>query len=377
MTYRRTFAALGVTLGVAYLLGCEPVSSIESPTGETTRSLSNRATTWTVRRPMSMPIGGTSEVYFADSGVASSSVNVVRMGAIFTESTEKTLDCYTSHKPNEELSNEVIRAARRGIQVRAILPAEFLASADGRRWLAAGIECKSDPLATESDQDFIVADGDRLLVGSWDFISGQPSDSSLLFWLDEEEVASAFADWFHSQWQKENLSHRVLPKSVGSVNSPARTRATIGLPKQSSHSIEQAIRRARRSVHFLAGDLIDDEITSALTEAARRGVEVSGVVGSHEQRGGVELQQLNELERVHILMAGSASQGMRHNFYIVDGNFVMILSRMPRKNANSLDVLSVITTRDGKLLASFKDEFARIQGRAAATVASRLERAFR
>jgi hypothetical protein len=252
-----------------------------------------------------------------------------------------------------------------------------LASSSGRRWLAAGVECKSDPSATESDHDFIVADGERLLVGNWDFISGQTSDSSLLFWLDEEEVAAPFAEWFHSQWQADRPSRRALPKQIVFVDSAARTRATIGHPRQSSHKIEQAIRRARRSIHFLAGDLIDDEITSALTEAARRGVEVSGVIGSLEQQGGIQLQQLNELEGVHILTAGSASQGMRHNFYIVDGNYVMILSRMTRINASNLDVLSVITTRDGKLLASFKDEFARIQGRAASTVASRLERAFR
>lgn len=377
MTYRKTFAALCASVGVAYLLGCEPVSSIESLPDEPVRSVSERRSTWTVRRPISMPVGGTSEVYFADSGVASSSINVVRMGAIFTEATEKTLDCYTSRKPNEELSNEIIRAARRGIRVRAILPAEFLASSSGRRWLAAGVECKSDPSATESDHDFIVADGERLLVGNWDFISGQTSDSSLLFWLDEEEVAAPFAEWFHSQWQADRPSRRALPKQIVFVDSAARTRATIGHPRQSSHKIEQAIRRARRSIHFLAGDLIDDEITSALTEAARRGVEVSGVIGSLEQQGGIQLQQLNELEGVHILTAGSASQGMRHNFYIVDGNYVMILSRMTRINASNLDVLSVITTRDGKLLASFKDEFARIQGRAASTVASRLERAFR
>lgn len=377
MYYRRLSAVLGVTLGVAYLLGCEPAPSPSSAENEPVRTVTQRSTTWTVRRPISMPVGGTSDVYFADSGAASTSVNVVRMGAIFTEATEKSLDCYTSRKPDDELSNVIIRAARRGVQVRAILPAEFVASAEGRRWQAAGVECKSDSSAPQSDQDFIVADGERLLVGNWDFVSGQPSDSSLLFWLDEEEVASAFAGWFQSRWQGESRFHRALSKPVSSANSPARTRAAIGFAKQSSHKIEQAIRHARRSVHFLAGDLIDDEITSALTESARRGVDVSGVVGSQDQRGGIDLQQLNDLERVHILMSGSASRGMRHNFYIIDGNFVMVSSKMPRGTANGPDYASVITTRDSKLLASFKAEFARIQGRAASTVASRLERAFR
>jgi len=375
--YRHTCAALGLALCVAYLLGCEPAPTAESSSAKHHRTVAQRTSTWTVRRPISMPVGGTSDVYFADSGTASTSVNVVRMGAIFTEATEKSLDCYTARPPDDELSNEIIRAARRGIRVRAILPAEFVASAEGRRWTAAGVECKPDGLATESDQDFIVADGERLLVGNWDFISGQPSDSSLLFWLDEEEVASVYTTWFNSRWQGERSFHRPLPRAGGSTDSPSRTRAAIGYAKQLSHRIEQAIRRSRRSVHFLAGDMIDDEIASALTEAARRGVDISGVVGSRDQSGGIGLERLTDLERVHLLAAGSASQAMRHHFYIIDGNFVMVLSKMPRGNANGLDAASVITTRDSKLLASFKDEFARIQGRAAATVASRLERAFR
>ena len=374
---RKSATALAILCGVVYLLGCD----LSSPTADNSIDSPARpirtATTWTVRRPISMPVGGTSDVYFADSATTASAIDVVRMGTVFTESTERTLDLYTSRKPEEQLSSEIIRAVRRGIRVRAILPAEFVASAEGRRWSAAGIECKSDVKMIESDQDFMVADGERLLVGNWDFISGEQSDSSLLFWLDEEGVASTFTTWFASRWQGNKTQQQPLANNYGANVSPARTRASIGSMKQTSRSIDQAIRHARRSVHFLAGDVADQELACALAEVAHRGVEVAGVIDAHEGSGMSELERLVSLEQVHVMVNGTQGSAMRHNFFIIDGNYVVVLSKMPRGSANSLEFASVITTRDTKLLAAFKEEFARIQGRAAATIASRLERAFR
>ncbi len=198
----------------------------------------------------------------------------------FIDGAHDTLDCALYQLDDPAILDALIRAEDRGVVVRLVTDSTFYDRADYHpgyaRLEADGIVVVPDERSAESHNKYLVADGRRVWLGSWNPTVHLTADAAVE--LVNPGLAATLAqgvdDMVHREFGPAKHATRVHDHVVDG----AEVSLYVAPVDHVEDAVVAAIHAARRSVHVLAFTLTETAVGDALVDRAAHGVAVKGAV---------------------------------------------------------------------------------------------------
>lgn len=231
-----------------------------------------------------------------------------------------SLDCAIYQMNHPEVMDALLRAHQRGVAVRIVTDSTFYDRPDyfdGYVPLeAAGIPVVPDERSSEQHNKFLVADLERVWLGSFNPTLNPSSDSvvELRSTALAAELVDEVDEMMHGIFGVWKTSARIEDYVIDDTDVTLLASPTDDIEEK----IVEAIRNARHSIHFLAFGMTLDSIGAALIERHRAGVEVRGAMNwlhaTHRgsEWGGFVDAGMDVRRSPHSML-------MHHKLVIVDG----------------------------------------------------------
>lgn len=286
----------------------------------------------------------------------------------FTRSAERTLDIAIYDLDLIPLADAILAAAKRGVAVRMVVDSDTLESAALHRLIDAGIGIVPDRRKPFMHNKFAIADGVRVWTGSWNFTKNCSfRNENNALWIESEGMAAVYAEEFAEMYEGNVFGNRKdegLFGITGKEKYYARVgEADVNMYFAPDNDVEEIIveriRKAERSVDFLAFAFTSDPIAQALAAAVRRGVTVRGVYDKSGAKGtGSRYVQLVSSGADVRVKRGAGV--MHHKVIIIDGGIVITGSYNFTRSASLRNDENLLIISDPETAARYAAEFAKI-----------------
>lgn len=271
-----------------------------------------------------------------------------------------------------DVSNALIRAHKRGVQVRFITDDEFGIGADkkpGHGQIAAmqkaGIEIKDDGRNGLMHNKFWIFDGETVWTGSTNAtINGMFEQNNNVIVIRSRELAAIYERQFADMWEGQFGAR--APSTI------EQQRVTInGTPILAAFSPEdkpvqyivEALQKARRSIRFMAFSYTQPDMGNAMIEQIKRGVKVEGVfetVGSDS-----EFSEMLPLHCAGGAMRRDGNPGfLHHKVIIIDDRTVITGSLNFSDGANRNNNENILIIENAEIAKRYLEEFQRVWSQA-------------
>jgi phosphatidylserine/phosphatidylglycerophosphate/cardiolipin synthase-like enzyme len=268
-----------------------------------------------------------------------------------------------------ELSDALAQARQRGVAVRVIIDRENLDSAQTAaavgRLEDARVPVTFDDREAFMHDKFIVVDRRIVWTGSWNLTYNDTfRNNNNAVRMRSQLAADTYAAEF------EQMFNGTFGPSKASIAPHARL-TLDGSPIDIYFSPEDGvaehvlaeIRGARESIHVLAFSFTSKDITSALIEQARDGVQVQGVM-ERQNAGGVGAT-FGQLERAGLdVLEDGNCYILHHKTMIIDGHIVITGSYNFTNSAEKSNDENLIIVNDREVAQLYQAEFERIYSQA-------------
>ncbi|HEX8993492.1 MAG TPA: phospholipase D-like domain-containing protein [Anaerolineales bacterium] len=311
--------------------------------------------------------GGWYQLYFTDPSNPSSaqlSGGPDEPLASAIDSAQLTIDAAIYSLSLRRVRQSLIRAHRRGVNVRVVMESDNMDGSAVRALLDAGIPVLGDRREGLMHNKFIIIDRSEVWTGSMNFTNnGTYADRNNLIHIHSPRLAADYLAEFNEMF----VDDRFGP-DLGSVT-PHPKLVVGGAPIEVYFSPDDHVQAAllgllggaRTSIFFLAYSFTADPLAEAIVKRAQAGVQVAGVMDD----GQVLTNRGTEYDRFRA--AGldvrlGAEQGlMHHKVLIVDGTTVVTGSYNFTASAEETNDENVLVIHDPTIAAEFLQEFERIQ----------------
>jgi phosphatidylserine/phosphatidylglycerophosphate/cardiolipin synthase-like enzyme len=276
----------------------------------------------------------------------------------------------------ENVAEALIRAKERGVNVRAVTDTDNLDEPAMQRVIAAGIPVVDDQRSALMHHKFAVIDGRAVMTGAWNFAEGDTfkhNNNSVIFqW-------PALARNFSNEFEKMFTARRFGPRKPKDVPNPVLERDGVRVETYYSSELDvepailERIRAAKSSIAFMTFSFTLDGVGVALTERARNGVGVWGVVeATGSQTEFSEFSRLSRLKAPAVkppfpgCVAGPAvlQDGnpylLHHKVFIIDERTVIFGSFNFTQAAERENDEALLIVDDPALAKQFLAEFCRV-----------------
>lgn len=302
----------------------------------------------------------TLEVAFTQSAMGSTSLDVRLAEAI--DSATRTVDMAAYDLDVRTVTDALIRAQQRGVQVRLVIEGDSQGRAGPRELLRAGVPVVIEQGDALMHHKFVVLDGRTVWTGSWNFSYSETyrNDNNVVI-ITSTKVAENYTTEF-----EEMFTHRLF-----GADSPANTphpQVRIGdievqiyfsPDDRPQPQIVAALKAAQSSIHFMAFALTDNDIAGVLTRKHREGTLVRGVVeASQSTATGADYEALRTAG-VDVRLDGNP-YNMHHKVFIVDEAVVITGSYNFTRNAAEFNDENVLIIYSPFIAAQYLQEFERV-----------------
>ncbi|MGH2599086.1 MAG: phospholipase D-like domain-containing protein [Dehalococcoidia bacterium] len=276
----------------------------------------------------------------------------------------------------ENVADALIRAKERGVDVRAVTDTDNLVEPAIQRVIAAGIPVVDDQRSALMHHKFAVIDGRTLMTGAWNFAEGDTfkhNNNSVIFeW-------PALAQNFTNEFEKMFTGRQFGPRKPKDVPNPVLERDGVRVETYYSSELDveppilERIRAAKSSIAFMTFSFTLDGIGVALTERARNGVGVWGVVEATGSQ--TEFSEFGRLSRLKapadkppfpgcvdgpaVLQDGNPYL-LHHKVFIIDERTVIFGSFNFTQAAERENDEALLIVDDPALAKQFLAEFCRV-----------------
>ncbi len=267
-----------------------------------------------------------------------------------------------------DVSNALIRAHKRGVDVRFVTDNEFGTDADdkpGHGQLAAmkkaGIKIIDDGRGGLMHNKFWVFDGETVWTGSTNAtINGMFEQNNNTIVIKSRELAAIYEKQFEEMWGGEFGAR--APSLVGeqqiTVNGTPIFVVFSPEDKPVQHILPY-LQNARRNIRFMAFSYTQPDMGNAMLERIKNGVTVEGVfetVGSDSEHG--------EMMLLHCGGGKIRRDGnpgfLHHKVIIIDNRIVITGSFNFSDSANTKNNENVIIIDNADIAKRYLDEFQRV-----------------
>ncbi len=270
------------------------------------------------------------------------------------------------------VTDALLRAHRRGVQVRLVTDGEYGDEEMVARLRRAGV------LVTVRPKDggimhnkFVVVDGTWVWTGSWNLTENctyRNNNNAVLIASSHlaENYATEFEELFNGQFGPTSPRNTPYPTVV--IDLPERG---IRVPLEVHFAPEDKVasklipvlQGARRSIRFMAFSFTSQSIADVLIQSARRGVSVEGVF---ETRGAdTAYSQYSPLREagVPVFLDGNPYM-LHHKVFIIDENTVVLGSYNFTGNAEKDNDENLLIVHDAEVARAFLAEYERVRQQA-------------
>jgi phosphatidylserine/phosphatidylglycerophosphate/cardiolipin synthase-like enzyme len=276
----------------------------------------------------------------------------------------------------DNVADAVIRAHKRGVDVRMVTDTDNLENKPLQRVIEAGVPVVDDKRRALMHHKFAVIDGRTLVTGAWNFAERDTyrhNNNTVIF------DSSALARNFTSEFEKMFTSRTFGPTKPKTVPNPVveqsgtRVETRFASEQEVVPEILDRLDSAQSSIAFMAFSFTLDDIGQALLERSKNGVQVWGVIestGSETQFS--EFTPLKGLTRhgeqppfpacnagPPVLQDGNPFL-MHHKVFVIDEQTVIFGSFNFTANAANDNDEALLIVDDPEMARQFLAEFCRV-----------------
>jgi phosphatidylserine/phosphatidylglycerophosphate/cardiolipin synthase-like enzyme len=284
--------------------------------------------------------------------------------AALIDGVERTLDIAAFEFNNAVLTDAVLRAKSRGVQVRMVVDGEHgledEASTVGQ-FIAAGIPVVGDTRTAFMHDKFMILDGLTVITGSWNFtVNDTYRNNNNALVLRSRNAALNYQAEFDEMFTGGQFGPR-SPR-----NTPFAAFTQDGVPMafymgpedRPMDALAETVSSARESIRFMAFSFTHDALQAAMLTEAENGIDVQGIF---ERTG----SQTAAAAMIPMLCAGVQVRQdanpfvLHHKVVIVDEEIVITGSFNFSDNATQSNDENLVIIGDRALAAQYLAEYDR------------------
>jgi phosphatidylserine/phosphatidylglycerophosphate/cardiolipin synthase-like enzyme len=257
----------------------------------------------------------------------------------------------------------LIRAHRRGVDVRLVTESDNLDGDDLQRLIEAGIPVLGDRREGIMHNKFMVIDRTEIWTGSMNYTgSGVYADNNCMIRILSDELAEAYEAEFAEMFEDDHFGPQ------GGVSDPFPAIEIHGTSVEVRFApddrpealLVNLLDTARANVEFLAFSFTSDPLGDALVRADQDGVHVRGVMDEEQATSntGSELPTFRSAG-LEVRLDGNTGQ-MHEKVLIIDEEIVVLGSYNFSRSANENNDENLLVIHNPAVARQFLEEFARI-----------------
>ena len=316
--------------------------------------------------------GGWFELYFTDptsplasqetggpDGPLAAAINSARL----------TVDVAIYSLSLNSVRDALIRAHKRGVQVRMVMESDNLDRTDPQILMDAGIPILGDRREGLMHDKFMVIDNSEVWLGSMNFTdSGAYADNNNLMRIRSVEMAEDYTKEFEEMFVDDKFGPDVVAETPNPrvIIDDTPIDVYFSPDDHVQDSFVELIENAQESINFMAFSFTSDPIGDAVLARAEQGVTVSGVMEAEQVKSniGTEFDPFSQAG-LDVLLDGNDGQ-MHHKVMIIDESIVIFGSYNFTASAETKNDETLIVVYNKDIAAQFMDEFHRVYAQAEA-----------
>ncbi len=265
------------------------------------------------------------------------------------------------------VGSALMEARKRGVDVRLVTDDSNYSNEMINSLMGSGIPVVSDNRRPLMHNKFAVVDGELLWTGSWNATKNcEAKNNNNAILIRSADLAAIYKQEFDEMFELRVFGYRKEPGVFGALKKNYHVRiedADINAYFSPDDDVERIIikriKKAKKSIRFMAFSFTSDGIGEAMIEKSRQGVSVSGVFekrGAKSREGEYTKMRLEGLP-VRLDANGGA---MHHKVIIIDEERVITGSYNFSKNASRRNDENVLMIDSKDIAAQYLKEFDRI-----------------
>lgn len=260
------------------------------------------------------------------------------------------------------IRDALIRAHRRGVEVRVITDSDHGDEAEILDLKAAGILVLDDQREPLMHHKFVVIDGIDVWTGSMNFtVSGAYRNNNNMIRIRSSRVGRDYTHEFEEMFLEKRfgaLSEADTPYPVLTIDG-IQVEVYFSPDDDVEDRIDEILRRAAKSIDFMVYTLTSDVLSETILARARAGVEVRGVVEwDQASNPGSDYERLRQAGLD--VRLDSNPHNMHHKVIIIDDSIVITGSYNFSRSAEEHNDENVLILYDVKVSEDYLLEFKQI-----------------
>lgn len=282
---------------------------------------------------------------------------------------QNTLDIAAFEWNNPRLTQAVIDAHNRGVQVRMVVDDEHaLEDEDStiEQVIDAGVTVVDDSRSALMHNKFMIMDGSVVWTGSMNYtVNGTYRNNNNMLVLRSRRVVEAYQAEFNEMFTAREFGSSRSPNNGVNFSQDGTPVQVMFAPEDNViPAMLERINNAQSSIHFMAFSFTLDDVGQAILNRAQAGVNVQGIF---EVRGSrTEFSELPVLVCAGLEIREDGNPfTFHHKVFIIDGEWMLTGSFNFSDSATNSNDENMVIIRDRDLAAQFLAEFQRVWAQSA------------
>jgi phosphatidylserine/phosphatidylglycerophosphate/cardiolipin synthase-like enzyme len=312
--------------------------------------------------------GGWYELYFTDplnplASQRTGGIDIPLVQAI--DSARLTVDIAIYSLSLNSIRDALIRAHKRGVQVRMVMESDNMDRADPQRLKEAGIPILGDRREGLMHNKFVIIDKSEVWVGGTNYTdSGAYTDNNVMMRIRSVKMAENFAKEFEEMYIDDRFGDDIVPETPHPRLTIDGTDVEVYFSPDDGVQARfvELVNAAEQSIYFMAFSFTADPIGQAVRERAAVGVTVAGVMDTEQVNSniGTEFDPFQQAG-LDVYRDGIDGQ-MHHKIMIIDGKTVIFGSYNFTNSAETRNDENLLVIHSQQVAAQFMVEFQRVYG---------------
>ncbi len=305
------------------------------------------------------------EIYFNEADAGNSHYSLEKRLVEKLTTAASRVDAALYHLDSEPVADGLIKAYRRGVQVRVVTETDNIDEEAIGRLQEVGI-----PVADDGDRNsymhhkFFVIDERYVWTGSYNTTyNGAHRNKNNVIFVDSVPLAYNFTQEFRElfrQMRAEKSSGASVVHPKVALSDGTQIFTYFSPENDITSSLLKEIGSAKKSIHFMAFSFTQDALGSAMRQRFESGIDVRGVF--EERQVDDRYSEYNALKQAGLRVALDGNRGtMHHKVIIIDEETVITGSYNFSKNAEERNSENLLIIKGNSDIAqAYLAEFNRV-----------------